>query len=78
VSRIKKILIYLWAPFANLIWYINTVVMASLSLMLAPFDRSGAMQHWCARWWCRIIAWTIFARIHVSGEENIKIGRAHV
>lgn len=78
MSRIKKILIYLWAPFANLIWYLNTVVMASVSLMLAPFDRSGAMQHWCARWWCRIIAWTIFARIRVSGEENISRDRSYV
>ncbi|HYP27077.1 MAG TPA: lysophospholipid acyltransferase family protein [Blastocatellia bacterium] len=52
--------------------------MATLSLMLAPFDRDGAMQHWCARWWCRIIAWTIGARIRVSGKENIRPDRNYV
>lgn len=77
-TLIKKVLIYLWAPFANLLWYVNTVVMATVSLMLAPFDRDGAMQHWCARWWCRIIAWTIGARIRVSGEENIRPDLSYV
>ncbi|HVF89397.1 MAG TPA: lysophospholipid acyltransferase family protein [Blastocatellia bacterium] len=46
--------------------------MATISLMLSPFDSNGAMQHWCARWWCRMIAWTIGARIHVSGCEKIR------
>lgn len=65
------ILVYLWAPFANLLWYTHTVVMATLSLLLWPFDRGGAMQHWCARWWCRLVAYSIFARIRVHGVENL-------
>jgi 1-acyl-sn-glycerol-3-phosphate acyltransferase len=69
---LKTILVYLWAPFANLLWYTHTVVMATLSLLLWPFDRSGAMQHWCARWWCRLVALSIFARLQVHGTENLR------
>ena len=68
----RLLLVYLWAPFANLLWYTHTVVMATISLALCPFDRTGAMQHWCARWWCRLIAWSIFARIQVRGTRNIR------
>lgn len=78
MNKIKTILVYLWAPFANLLWYVNTVVMATLSLLLSPFDKSGAMQHWCARWWCRFIAWTIGARISVSGIDNISVDQNYV
>ncbi|HSQ20657.1 MAG TPA: lysophospholipid acyltransferase family protein [Blastocatellia bacterium] len=74
----KTILVYLWAPFANLLWYTHTVVMATISLLLWPFDRTGAMQHWCARWWCRLVAWSIFARIRVSGTENVKADQNYV
>jgi 1-acyl-sn-glycerol-3-phosphate acyltransferase len=78
VAGVASVLVYLWAPIANLLWYAYTVVMATLSLILWPFDRTGAMQHWCARWWCRLVAWTIFARIHVSGTENVEPHRAYV
>jgi 1-acyl-sn-glycerol-3-phosphate acyltransferase len=74
----KTILVYLWAPFANLLWYAYTIVMATLSLALWPFDRTGAMQHWCARWWCRLVAWTIFARIRVHGVEHVQPNRPYV
>jgi 1-acyl-sn-glycerol-3-phosphate acyltransferase len=46
--------------------------MATLSLLLWPFDRTGKLQHWCARWWCRLVAYSIFARIHVHGVENVR------
>ena len=72
------VLVYLWAPFANLLWYVYTIVMAILSLVLWPFDRTGELQHWCARWWCRLVAWTIFARIHVHGVEHVQRGRSYV
>jgi len=75
---LKKTLVYLWAPFANLLWYVYTIVMATLSLVLWPFDRTGKMQHWCARWWCRLVAWTIFVRIHVSGVGNVQPDRPYV
>jgi 1-acyl-sn-glycerol-3-phosphate acyltransferase len=75
---LRTLLVYLWAPFANLLWYCYTVVMATLSLLLWPFDRTGELQHWCARWWCRLVAWTIFARISVHGVEHVKPGRPYV
>jgi len=71
VIKINTVLIYAWAPIANLLWYFYTIVMATISLIVSPFDRTGAMQHWCARWWCRLIAWTIGARITVRGVENL-------
>ena len=74
----KTVLIYLWAPFANLLWYFYTVVMGTISLILAPFDRSGELQHKCAKWWCRFVAWTIFARIRVHGVENIRADEPYV
>ena len=78
VIRLKTALIYAWAPVANLLWYFYTVVMATISLVVSPFDRTGAMQHWCARWWCRLIAWTIGARISVRGAENLEPAGTYV
>ena len=78
MSTLKTILVYLWAPFANLLWYTHTVVMATISLLVCPFDRSGDLQHWCARWWCRLIALSIFARIRVSGTENVRADHTYV
>ena len=52
--------------------------MATISLLVWPFDRTGRMQHWCARWWCRLIAWSIFARIHVFGTENVSADQNYV
>ena len=78
MNKLKTIFVYLWAPFANLLWYTHTVVMATLSLLLWPFDRRGAMQHWCARWWCRLVAWSIFARIRVYGTENVSKDQNYV
>jgi 1-acyl-sn-glycerol-3-phosphate acyltransferase len=75
---VTTVLVYLWAPIANLLWYVYTIVMAILSLVLWPFDRTGELQHWCARWWCRLVAWTIFARIHVHGVEHVQRGRSYV
>jgi 1-acyl-sn-glycerol-3-phosphate acyltransferase len=77
-QKLKKILVYLWAPFANLLWYTHTVVMATLSLLLWPFDRRGTLQHWCARWWCRLVAYSIFARIRVHGVENLRSDEPYV
>lgn len=78
MSKLKTILVYGWAPFANLLWYFHTIVMATLSLALWPFDRTGALQHWCARWWCRLIALTIGSRLRVHGARNVRSDRSYV
>ena len=75
---LKTLLVYCWAPFANLLWYLETVVMGTLSLVLWPFDRSGELQHGCARWWCRMVAWTIGARIHVHGTSHVRPRESYV
>ena len=71
-------LVYAWAPFANLLWYVETIVMGTISLALSPFDRTGELQHACARWWCRMVALTIGARITMHGTENVESGRPYV
>ena len=52
--------------------------MGSLSLLLSPIDRTGNLQFWCARWWCRLIAWSIFARITIHGTEHVHADHAYV
>jgi 1-acyl-sn-glycerol-3-phosphate acyltransferase len=69
---------YLWAPVANLLWYLETIVMGTISLALWPIDRTGELQHGCARIWCRMVALTIGARIHVHGVEHVTRGRPYV
>ncbi|MCC7008152.1 MAG: 1-acyl-sn-glycerol-3-phosphate acyltransferase [Acidobacteria bacterium] len=73
-----KVFVYLWAPVANLLWYVETVVMGTISLALWPFDRTGELQHGCARWWCRMVALTIGAGIRVHGAERVAAGRSYV
>lgn len=51
--------------------------MGTISLLVWPFDGSGEMQHACARWWCRMVAVTIGARIHVHGVEQVQAGRSY-
>jgi 1-acyl-sn-glycerol-3-phosphate acyltransferase len=75
---VRLLLVYLWAPFANLLWYTHTVLMGSLSLLVWPFDRSGHKQFWCARWWCRLVAWSIFARIRVHGVQHVRPDQPYV
>ncbi len=50
---------------------IYTIAMASLALLLAPFDRTGERQHWCARAWCRMIAFTVGMRVTVAGIDQL-------
>lgn len=74
----KTVLVYVWAPIANLLWYVETIVMGTVSLLVWPFDRTGNMQHACARWWCRLVALTIGARIRVHGTEHVAPDRSYV
>ena len=78
MSNLKTLFAYLWAPFANLLWYLCTIFMGTISLALWPFDRSGTMQYLCARWWCRLVSWSIGARIKVYGKENLSADRCYV
>lgn len=78
MHTLKTVLVYIWAPMANLLWYVETVVMGTLSLLLWPFDRTGNLQHGCARWWCRMVALTIGARIRVHGTDHVRRDGSYV
>ena len=71
-------LVYAWAPVANLLWYLETIVMGTISLAVSPFDRTGELQHACARVWCRMVAFTIGVRITMHGTSNVERGRPYV
>ncbi len=51
--------------------YLYTIVMGTISLLVSPFDRSGNLQHACARIWARLIMLTSMVRVRVSGLENV-------
>ncbi len=75
---LRTLFAWMWAPFANLLWYIHTVILSVMSLLLWPFDRTGAMQFWCARWWGRLVAWSIFSRITVHGAARVRANQPYV
>ncbi len=66
-----KIIRILHSIVAFLLIVFYTVVMGSLALLLSLFDRTGAYQHWCARTWCRMIAFTVGMRVSVEGLEQL-------
>ncbi len=66
-----KIIRILHSLVALLLIVFYTVVMASLALILSIFDRTGEYQHWCARTWCRMIAFTVGMRVSVDGIEQL-------
>ena len=74
----QRVLRYLWVPCAHLLWYSYTLVLGIVSLLIWPFDRTGAMQHACARCWCRLVTWTTFVRIHVQGSGHVRPRQAYV
>jgi len=51
--------------------YLYTVALGLVSLLVAPVDRGGQLQHGCARLWSRLILWTSFVRVQVRGRENL-------
>lgn len=69
---------YLHSAVAIPLIYLYTFVMGSLSLILSLYDREGKKQHWCAQTWCRMIARTVGADVHVHGVDNIRPGVSYV
>ncbi len=75
---VPRVLHYLWTPVAHLLWYTYTLVFGLVSLVVFPFDRRGTLEQKFARWWCRLVTWTIVVRIRVHGSEQIRPDRAYV
>ncbi|HYJ45900.1 MAG TPA: lysophospholipid acyltransferase family protein, partial [Pyrinomonadaceae bacterium] len=69
---------YLHSTIAIPLIYLYTFVMGSLSLLLSLYDPRGRRQHWCARYWCRMIAATAGARVRVHGAHHIRPGASYV
>ena len=58
--------------------YLYTGVMGTLSLISSLFDRSGAVQHWFARTWSRLILKTVGIHVHVEGLEHLRPSEAAI
>lgn len=76
--RTPSVFNYLHSVVAIPLIYLYTFVMGSLSLILSLSDHEGKKQHWCAQTWCRMIARTVGADVHVHGSENIQPGVSYV
>lgn len=55
-----------------------TIVLGTLSLLSSLVDRAGALAHWCARTWSRLILVTTGVRVSVAGLERLAPGRTYV
>lgn len=58
--------------------YINTVVMGTLSLMASVFDRTGRLQHLCARVWAQLLLGSVGARVKVRGLEKVDFSKTYL
>ena len=54
--------------------FFYTAIMGSISVASSLIDRSGRIQHACARLWARLILWTSRIRVRVVGSEKIRPG----
>lgn len=69
---------YLHSIIAIPLIYLYTMVMATLSLTFSLFDRTGELQHWCSRVWCKLIAATVGMKVIIHGAENLKLRHAAI
>jgi len=61
--------------FDTLIWA-YTLILGTLSLVCSIFDRSGRIQHNCARLWSWLIMKTILSPVKVTGMDKDKIDQS--
>ena len=62
----------------DVIIYIYTFVLGTLSLLTSLFDRDGRIQHGFARLWSWLILHTIFCPVTITGMERLDRSRPHV
>lgn len=55
-----------------------TVVVATLAIVLLPFNRGGRAYHWCARLWARAVLKIASIRVRVKGLEHISPGTNYI
>ncbi len=60
--------------FTDVLIYIETAVMGTVSLTGSLFDPHGHFQHRCAQIWSRMILWSSRIQVRVHGLENLDPG----
>ncbi len=64
--------------FTDLLIYLYTIVLGTISLAGSLFDPRGRFQHRCAQVWSRMILATSRISVKLVGWENIEPGRAYI
>ena len=76
LSRLRYTLSLLRSIFiTDLLIYLYTAVMGTLSLLGSVVDSAGRWQHWCARTWSWMILKTSRISVHVEGGEHVQAAR---
>jgi 1-acyl-sn-glycerol-3-phosphate acyltransferase len=57
---------------------VYTIVLGTVSLCSSLVDRRGAVAHWCARMWSRLILTTSGVRVSAQGMDRLEPGRTYV
>lgn len=79
LKKIYNTLSYIRSLFITIpLIYLNTIVMGTLSFIGSLFDRSGRLQHLCARVWSQLLLWSVLARVRVRGLEKIDRSRTYL
>lgn len=52
-----------------------TVAFGVTAVLLSPFNPSGRLVHWFARWWARTLLWVARVPVRVDGLDNIPAGQ---
>ena len=54
---------------------IFTIVFGVTAMTLSPFNPSGRLVHWFARWWARTLLWVARVPVQLDGLDNIPEGQ---
>ena len=57
---------------------IVTIVMATLAIILLPFNRRGKAFHWCASLWARLVLSIASIRVRAKGLEHLRTGDNYI
>lgn len=52
-----------------------TLGFGTAAMLLSPFDRSGNLVHWFARWWARTLLWNGRIPVRIDGLDNVPFDR---
>ena len=64
--------------FTDPIIVLATIVMGSISLAVAPFDRDGNRQIVIGQIWARILRWSMGITVTIEGLEKLDLSRNYI